>query len=286
MTTFATTPSTRDDAAVTVLELRGERSSLARLGRDIWDKRELLVLLARKEFQVKYRRMSFGTVWAVVLPLLQSIVMAVVFSRLVRFKIPHYPVFVLSGMAAYSYFTTVLAGGSTAIAANATLSSKVYFPRAVLCLAQAATALYGLIILLAIMLVLYVPLGVHIGPSLVLLVPGIALLVVFSASLTLTAAALHVYFRDIGYIVNALVIFLMYVSPVIYPYPSPLAPSVVRPFLMANPLTGILNIFHAAVGVPTPLAQGVAVTGAWTVLFVTSALALHSRYDRVFTDLL
>lgn len=284
MTTLATTQPTRDDDALAVLELRGERSSVTDLGRDLWKARELLVLLARKEFQVKYRRMSFGTLWAVILPLMQSVVMAVVFSHLVRFKIPHYPVFVLSGMAAYTYFTTVFAGGSTAIAANATLSSKVYFPRAVLCLAQAATALYGLVILLAIMLVLYIPLGVHIGPALVLLIPGVALLLLFSAALTLTAAALHVYFRDIGYIVNALVIFLMYISPVIYP--SALAPSIVRPLLLANPLTGILDIFHAAVGVPTPLVQAVSITGAWTLLFCTAAVVLHTRYDRVFTDLL
>jgi ABC-type polysaccharide/polyol phosphate export permease len=285
MTTFATTPPTRDDDALPVLELRGERSSVTGLGRDLWTARELLVLLARKEFQVKYRRMSFGTLWAVVLPLMQSVVMAVVFSHLLsRFKIPHYPLFVLSGMAAFSYFTTVLAGGSTAIAANATLSNKVYFPRAVLCLAQAVTALYGLVILLAIMLVLSVPLGVHVGLALLLLIPGVALLVLFSASLTLTAAALHVYFRDVSYIVNALVIFLMYISPVIYP-PS-LAPSVVRPILLANPLTGILDVFHAAVGVPTPLVQGLAVTGIWTVVFAAAAVVLHTRYDRVFTDLL
>lgn len=276
-------PTTVADAAP-VLELHGERTSPRVLARDIWRARELLLLLARKEFHVKYRRMSFGTMWAVVLPLLQSALLAVVFSHLVRFHVPHYAVFVLSGMVAWTYFSTVFVAGSTAIVNGVDLSSKVYFPRAMLPLVQATTALYGFIIMLAIVAVLSVPLGAPVGRDAFLVIPGVVLLVLFSTSLTLTTSALQVYFRDIGYIVNAAMLFLLYLSPIVYP--TSLAPHIIRPILLVNPLTGILDLFHAAIGVPTPLAAAMAVTAAWTAALTGLAVALHSRFDRVFTDLL
>jgi len=283
MTAIATPPPTRDDDVLPLLELAGERSTPLALGRGLWSSRELLVLLARKEFHVKYRRMSFGTLWAVVLPLLQSVVMAIVFSHLVVFHVPHYAIFILSGMAAWTYFSSVFASGSTAIAGGASLASKVYFPRALLCLVQSVTALYGLVIMIGIVLVLCVPLGVHLGPAVLLLIPGILLLLVFSSALTLTAAALHVYFRDVNYVVNALVLLLLYLSPVIY---SPaLAPRILHPLLVVNPLTGILDLFHAALGYPGAMGLALFVTGAWTIFFLATAVVLHSRFDRVFTDL-
>jgi ABC-type polysaccharide/polyol phosphate export permease len=284
MTSLASPAPTVVADTVPVLELRGERTSPRVLARDIWRARELLVLLSRKEFHVKYRRMSFGTMWAVVLPLLQSALMAVVFTKLVRFHIPHYAMFVLSGMVAWTYFSNVFAAGSVAIASSVDLSTKVYFPRAMLGLVQVATALYGYFIMLAIVLLLGLPLGASLGPATLLLVPATVLLVVFSTSLTLTACALHVYFRDVGYIVNAAVLFLMYLSPIVYPIGQ--APHLIRPVLAANPLTGILDMFHAAMGVPTPLVAGLAVTAVWTVALSVVAVALHSRFDRVFTDLL
>jgi len=274
----------QDERFREVLELHGERTSPFVLARAAWHWREVLVLLARKEFHVKYRRMSFGTMWAVFLPVLQSVVMAVVFSRLVRFSIPHYAVFILSGMVAWTYFANVFGAGSTAIAGSADLSSRVYFPRALLPLVQVTTNLYGLVIMLAVALILAIPLGAHLGLYTLWFLPGAALLVVFASSLVLTSAALHVYFRDVSYITNALVLLLLYVSPVIY---SPaVAPHIVRPIIDANPLTGILDLFHAGVGDPTSMGLALGVTAAWTVVLSCAAVALHSRFDRVFTDLL
>ncbi len=284
MTAATTAAPPLHDEDLEVLELHGERTSPWVLARAAWRWREVLVLLARKEFHVKYRRMSFGTLWAVFLPLLQSAIMAVVFSHLVRFAVPHYALFMLAGMVAWTYFASVFVAGSTAIAGGSDLSSKVYFPRVLLPLVQVATNLYGFVIMLVIVLALSIPLGAHLGMSTLLFLPGALLLVVFCASLVVTGAALHVYFRDVSYISSALVLLLMYVSPVIYP-PS-IAPHIVRPIIDANPLTGILDLFHAAVGVSTPLTFALAVTGVWTAVLICAAVTLNSRFDRVFADLL
>lgn len=270
-----------------MLLLRAETTSPLALGRALVRSRELLVLLARKEFHVRYRRASFGMLWAVALPLLQSAVMALVFSRVVRLHVPHYPVFMLSGMVAWTYFSSVFSTGGLAIVEGADLSSRVYFPRSLLPMVAAATNLYGMVITLAIVLGLcFVPaFGVHLGVHVLLLVPGMALLVAFTTSLCLVTAAVHVYFRDVRYIVSASLILLLYVSPVIYP-PS-LAPGRLRVALTANPLTGILGLFHAStVGSGGPIGAAVLVSLAWTAGLLAVAAVLHSRFDRVFADLL
>lgn len=285
-TTTATAPIAPPDTAPT-LDLHGETTSPRQLARAIWGARELLVLLARKEFHVRYRRASFGTLWAVALPLLQSAIMAIVFSHVVRFSVPHYPIFMLSGMTAWTYFSATFAGGGTGIVDNADLSSKVYFPRALLALVMAGTNLYGLAITLVITIALCPVLGVHLGAGLVLFVPGIVLVVLLSAGLSLVVAALHVYFRDLRYVVAASLLLLMYISPVIYP--PTLAPHILKPVLDVNPLTGVLDLFHAAtVGSAAAAGAGtaVAVTAAWAAGLWGLAVWLHCRFDRVFADLL
>jgi lipopolysaccharide transport system permease protein len=268
------------------LDLHGETTSPLLLARSVWRSRELLVLLARKEFHVRYRRASFGTLWAVALPLLQSAVMAIVFSHVVRFSVPHYPIFILSGMLAWTYFSAVFATGGTGIVDNADISSRVYFPRALLPLVSVGTNLYGLVITLVILVALCPLFGVSIGLRFLFMVPAIALLVAFTASLSLVTAALHVYFRDVRYIVTASLLLLLYVSPVIYP--PGLAPHVLRGLLDVNPLTGILALFHdSTIGtVGGDLGTGVVVSVGWTVGLFGIATWLYSRFDRVFADLL
>ena len=246
----------------------------------------LLVLLARKEFHVRYRRASFGTLWAVLIPLVQSAMMAVVFSRVAKLNLPHYPIYMLTGMVAWTYFSAVLNGGGTAIVDNADLSSRVYFPRVLLPLVSVASNLYGLVIMLVIMLGLCPILGVHLGKAVVLLVPAVALMVAFAAGLTMVSSALHVYFRDIRYIITASLLLLLYGSPVIYA-PDSFHSSLLRSLLTANPLTGIIDLFHAStVGAGGPMAAALAVSCAWTAGLLAVGIALQSRFDRVFADLL
>jgi lipopolysaccharide transport system permease protein len=95
--------------------------------------RELITILARKDFYVRYRRATFGLLWAAALPLLQALVLAYVVSRFATFETrQHYAVFVLSGTVAWSTFSAIVSAGSTAIVDGSGLSTKIYFPRIVL----------------------------------------------------------------------------------------------------------------------------------------------------------
>src|SRR4051812_28454397 len=89
--------------------------------------REVLSILARKDFHVRYKRASFGVLWAVGVPVLQGLVMAAVFSRVVKVAGGSgYPSFVLSGVLVFAYFSATVIGGTTAIVDGASLTDKVW----------------------------------------------------------------------------------------------------------------------------------------------------------------
>jgi ABC-type polysaccharide/polyol phosphate export permease len=289
VTVTTITQPVRSTHAPPSIDLAGEATSPRRLAREMWRARELLVILARKEFHVRYRRASFGILWAVALPLLQSVVMAVVFSRVAHFNtkgLASYGAFVLTGMAPWTYFTIALVAGSTAIVDNTELSSKVYFPRPLLPLTQVVTALYGYGVTLAIVLILCPILHVSLGWAAFLVIPGTLLMLALACGFVLVVSALHVYFRDVKYLVSAAFLVWMYVTPIIYPPAD--APRVLRAVIDINPLTGVVDLFHAATvghygyGLAVPLI----VTAAWTVALLVGGLLLQCRFNRVFSDLL
>ncbi len=269
-----------------VLALHGESTSPAALWRSLWRSRELLAILARKEFQVRYRRASLGLMWAVGLPLLQSLVMAVIFSKVAHSgAAPHYVVFVLAGMTAFITFSAALGPGSTAIVDGSDLSSRVYFPRLLLPMMQVATNLYGYVITLAILLALCPVLHVGLGLRTLLLIPATVLLVAVTAGFCLLSSALHVYFRDIRYMVAAALMLWMYVTPIVYPPGD--VPGLLRGVLDANPMTAVVDLFHmATVGYGGPSELTVVVGVLWAVGLLVVATAVHCRFDRVFADLL
>jgi len=267
-------------------ELEGELTPLRQLAAELWESRQLIAILARKDFYVRYRRASLGLFWAVGLPLFQALVLAVVFSRVVHIHTgTSFPVFVLTGMVAWTYFSNTLSAASTAIVEGSGLSTRIYFPRAVLPLVSVAANLYGYVITLAILLILCPILGVGLGGRLVWIVPATALAVALTAGACLVTSALHVYFRDIRYVVTAAVIGWFYLTPVFYPLR--LAHGFLHGVVTANPLTGVVEMLRAATaGVDPRWGWTVVVSLAWTLLLLVSGAALHRRYNRVFTDLM
>lgn len=267
-------------------ELSGEATAPAVLARQLWQARALLVVLARKDFFVRYRRASLGLLWAVGLPLVQAVVLAVVFSRILRFSSAGpYPVLVFSGLVPFTFFQAAVTVGSTAIVDGAGLSSKVYFPRTLLPLVSVATNLYPLAISVVLLLGMAAALGAPFGLHTLYLLPGLALAALAATAAVLLTSALHVYFRDVRYLVQAVLTPLLYATPVIYPLR--VLHGTLRTFVLANPLTGVVELFRAGtVGADPGWPLAVAVSLAWFAVLGAAGFAVQCRYNRVFADLL
>jgi lipopolysaccharide transport system permease protein len=266
--------------------LKGEATPVRSLIGEIWRSRELLLMLARKDFFVRYRRASFGLLWAVLLPLLQAVVLAVVFSRVAKIHVTgaNYTVFIFAGMISWSFFGGVLGAGSTAIVDGLAMTTKIYFPRAILPLVTVVSNLYGFAITAVILIALTVLSGVHLGLNFLLIVPATLVMTGFATSFVLVFSALHVYFRDVRFMVQAMLIAWFYVTPIIYPLTR--VGNLAR-LLRVNPMTGVVELFRAAtVGADPGWVSTVWWTLGWTVGLLAVAVVLHRRFNRVFVDLI
>jgi lipopolysaccharide transport system permease protein len=274
-----------DHPSEPVLDLQPGPMSRGEWLATMWGHRSVQLVLARKDFQVRFKRASLGVAWAVLVPAIQAAVMIVVFSHFVHTSggVP-YGAFVLSGILGWTYFSSTLSVSVNAIVDGATLTDKVWFPRALLPIVPCLSGLVGLGISMAILVVFAPILGAAIGLRILLLVPAVALLVALTVALSLVVAALQVYYRDVRFIVIAALSVWIYATPIMYPKSNV---GGLGPWLDLNPMTGVVSLFHLAiVGDHDPWKRAVVVSVAVTVALVTVGIEAHRRRDRLFVDLL
>jgi ABC-type polysaccharide/polyol phosphate export permease len=251
---------------------------------DLRRHREVLGALVRKDFQTRYKRAALGVIWVVAVPLLQGAVLALVFSKVVRTGGGDgFTEYVLAGILPWAYFSGTLAGATTSIVDGAGLTDKVWFPRVLLvvvpCLSNLIGFVVSILVLLGTLPFLHAPMGLH----LLLLVPASVLLVAFTLGLSLVVSALHVSFRDVRFLVQAALLIWIYVTPILY-RASLLGH--LAPWIDANPLTGVVALFHTAVGGHEALARPVLVAVGASLVLVAVGLEAQRRRDRLFVDLL
>jgi lipopolysaccharide transport system permease protein len=213
---------------------------LARL-RDYGD---LLHTLTVHRIAVRYKQTSLGLAWALLQPLMMMVIFTAVFSLLARMPsdgVP-YALFAFTALLPWSLFNTAVTGGTNSLVAHTSLITKVYFPREILPITYAAAALFdfaiGFVVLLGLMYWFAVPLTAHA----LMVLPIVALLVLWILAVSLVLAAIQVRFRDIGVALPVLMQILMFASPVIYPLS--VVPESWRPWYLLNPLAGIVSSFR------------------------------------------
>jgi lipopolysaccharide transport system permease protein len=267
-------------------ELRGETRPLGALIADVWASRQLVAILARKEFFVRYRRASFGLLWAVGLPVIQAGVLAVVFTHVIRIHATtNYATFVFAGILPWTFFSSTISSATTSIVDGQDLATKIYFPRAIFPLVVVGSNLYGFVPSIAVLYLFALGFGSHLGVNVLLIVPAVVVMIALSTSFSLMVAPLHVYFRDVRYVMTAAIMVWFYATPVIYPLAR--AHGWLHRIVEINPATGMVELFRAAsAGADHGWPVALAWTIGWTLAFSVGAALLHRRFDRVFVDLL
>jgi lipopolysaccharide transport system permease protein len=241
------------------------------------------LVLIRKDFQTRYKRASFGILWALIVPALQASVLAIVFSRVIRTGTgAGFPMYIIGGVVAFSYFALVLPTAATSLVDNATMADKVWFPRLLLVIVPCASNLVGLVVSMVILIAIMPAFGVGFGVHTLFLVPAVVLLILFTLGLGLLTSALQVYFRDVKFVVQAGLMVWMYVTPVVY-----LASSLGRLRLLVdiNPLSGVISLFHlGTVGYTGDWGGTIVVSIGVTIVLLVVGILAHWWHDRLFVD--
>jgi lipopolysaccharide transport system permease protein len=253
---------------------------------ELWAYRGLLYFLVWRDLKVRYTQTVLGVAWAVLQPLLNTVVFTLVFGRLVRIPtdgVP-YPVFALAALVPWAYVSTAFATAGTSLLNNSNLITKVYFPRLVIPWAPvcAAGVDFGVgLVLLAAALIGYGQ--VPNSWALIAVPASIVMFALTAAGVGCWVAALSIQYRDVKHLLPFLSTVWMYASPVVYPMSR--VPERYRLLYALNPLAGTVEAFRASlVGRPVlwgPWAESAVVAIA---LFVTGAVYFQ-RTERVFADI-
>src|SRR5437867_500864 len=211
---------------------------------ELWEFRDLLIVLAERDVKLRYKQTVLGIAWVVLQPLLAAGIFSVVFGAVAKLPSNGTPYFVFSyaGLLAWNAFATTLTKASGSMLGNSQLISKVYFPRIILPLSTVFSTLIDFAVAAILMAVLVVIQRIELHTGLALLPVWLFLVILMALGLGLVAGALAVRYRDVQHILPVLVPFLMYASPV--GYAVSLVPERFRPVYWLNPLTGLLEAFR------------------------------------------
>lgn len=220
----------------------------------IFNYRELLLNLAKKELKVKYKNSVLGFFWSLLNPILMMLVFSFVLGVVFKDpKIDNFPIFFLAGLLPWNFFNNSVQGSTGSIVANAGLIKKVYFPRELLPLSIVLANVVNLLLELGVFLLfilasawLFTPRLIafyRFLPYLIILIPALFL---FSIGIGLITAAINVYLRDVQHIIGIVLMVLFYATPIIYRLQ--LVPAAFLPFYKFNPLAVLIlsfkNIFY------------------------------------------
>ena len=253
--------------------------------RELWRYRDLLELLTSRDVNIRYKQSAIGMGWAVLQPLALMFVFTVVFGRFAKLPsdgVP-YPLFVISGLLPWQYFSRSLTGSSQSLVTGSALVSKVYFPRLILPVSKTFSGLFDLgigFVLLALAMAWY-----RVAPSwTVLMLPvfvAISMLSALAVGLWLTA--LNARFRDVGIMVPFMLQVWMFMSPVAYS--AKVVPQHLKLLYSLNPMVGVIDGFRwALLGKAPPDPMAMAASLLVMLLLLVTGLAYFRRAERTFAD--
>jgi ABC-2 type transport system permease protein len=261
---------------------------LARL-RELGRAREILSNLVRKEVKVKYKSSLLGVAWSMLNPILYLAVFSLVFTVVLPRGVPHFAIYLLSGLLPWSLFSTALAMSARSVVDNGNLVNKVYFPREVLPLASLGAALVDFVLEAVVLAAFMLAFAYDFwGTNLLLLPLSFVALLLFTAAMGLWVSALNVRYRDTQHLLSVALLLWFWFTPIVYPSGLLYETLGTREVLgvsafhlaLVNPMVGIVMGFQRALyRVVSPVGADGAVLApvslAWLALLV-GAVAVGS----------
>jgi len=260
--------------------------------RDIWSYRELLGLLVRRELKARYKDSTLGFLWSLLRPMA---LLAVYYIAIGKFlgaskSAPDFAIALYAGLTIWQLFAEIVGGCTGAIVANAGLVKKIYLPREVFPLSVVGASLFNFIIQLMVLVGATFLVGAPPWDlDLVIYFPAAVLLVlVFATAFGFLLGAINVYLRDVGYLVEIVLMFMMWTAPVVYPFAyahKSLGDGAALHLYLSNPLAVAVLSFQKAFWVrgkgqdmPTNL-------GSYIIVELIVGVVLLWLFQRVFARL-
>ena len=259
--------------------------------KELWAKKYLIWLFIKRDITVQFKQTIFGMGWYFISPLFSMFMYIVVFGRIAGIPtddIPQ-PVFYLSGICLWEYFSECLTAVSGTFQTNAGLFGKVYFPRLVSPVSVVASKLFRFSLQLGtfvIVYLLFVFKGVHLCPNWYLCLFPVLILMIqaLALGLGLIVSSLTTKYRDLTNFFGVFVSLWMYATPIVYPLSYVTNPTLHK-IMLFNPMTAVIETFkYGAYGAGEFSWTSLAYSAGIIAVLLLIGIAMFNRKQKFFID--
>lgn len=259
--------------------------------KEIWHSRDMLIFLVLRDFKIRFKQSYLGVGWALLQPLCTTLVFAAIMGGVLQVKFDGpYPLFFLSALIPWNYFSKVFGNGTLSLVNEADMIRKVYFPRLILPLYQAISVLSDVLIAMVIFAGLCVYYGFLPGLSILLFPLFMTMAMLFGIAISLWLGPINVRFRDIQIVLPLVTQLLFIASPVMYPSSKVLPEEGFTTGALLyclNPMVGILEGFrYSLLGVGSPFQWIFLPSYVIVVVLFLGGIVFFNASQRKFADVI
>lgn len=214
----------------------------------LWGYRGFITGSVKREFQSKYRNSLLGAAWTVLNPLAMIIVYTVVFSQVMRAKLPGvdtsfaYSIYLCAGVLTWGLFAEIIGRGQNIFLEHANMIKKLNFPRICLPTIVVLNAVLNFVIIFGLFVLFLLLSGNFPGWSFVALFPVLFIQILFSIGLAIIVGVLNVFFRDVGHLFGIFLQFWFWFTPIVYP--AAILPETVKSLIRYNPMATLVSAYQ------------------------------------------
>jgi len=231
-----------DNSAKPVYDSANNRVSAITELKELGKYRYLLGQLVRRDILTRYKRSVLGVAWTMLNPLGTMLILTFVFSNFFKTEVPHFPVYILSGLLVWNYFAQATNAAISGLVWGGSLLKRIYIPSTVFGVSAIGTALVNLIISIVPLVIVMLVDGAPFYWSLLFLPVSILILTAFTLGFGLFISSLAVFFPDVGEMYQVVLTAWMYLTPIIYPE-TLIAPNLL-PYYKINPMYWMVRMFR------------------------------------------
>lgn len=210
---------------------------------EIYDYREMIRNLVKKELRGRYKSSVLGFLWTFINPLCQIIIYTIVFSTIMRTGIEQFYLYLTVGMIPWMFFSSSIQGGAMCIVSQQDLVKKIYFPREVLPIAYVTSCFVNMLFCFVVVFCILLVSGKGINGQALVFLPVVMIVeYVLALGFTMIVSACTVYLRDLEHIVAVLLQAWIYLTPIMYSIE--IIPDSIMPIFKLNPMTSVIEAYH------------------------------------------
>lgn len=251
----------------------------------LWQYRELISNLTMREIKQRYKQSVLGYFWVILNPLFQMIVMTFVFSTVMRVTIPGIPyaMFLYCALLPWNLLSNTILSSTSSLIDHSNLIRQIYFPREILILATMLAKVIDFALASVVFILLMIFFQIKINFNILWFFPLFTIQFIFTFGVSLITASFNLFYRDIQYLMNLILLLWFYLTPVIYP--KEILPDQYRFIFKLNFMSVMVNAYRQVIlGHGMPKLSSVAIAASLALVTLITGYHIFKKLEGSFAD--